>query len=190
MSAGRRYHGPRMWARDRGDAVRWALRTLAQAFRGDGRRPDWRDASRQCPPGWRPVRRGEPRWFAGAPPRGPFPRTREPGYWRPRFFGDERRSNCQPPPVQRPRDSRFRPAPRRGPPVAAIKVPRWHWQEWWNERRPRGSEPRGPLRGGPERSAGDPQRKPHGSLCGGPARSSDDTRLSKTTQRQDKREAK
>ena len=53
------------------------------------------------PPGWRPVRRGEPRWFAGASPRGPFPRTREPGHWRPRFFGDERRSNWQRPRVWR-----------------------------------------------------------------------------------------
>ena len=32
MSAGPRHHGPKYWTRDRGDAVRWALRTLAQAF--------------------------------------------------------------------------------------------------------------------------------------------------------------
>ena len=94
-------------------------------------------------------------------------------------------------PVQRPYDWRIRPTPRRGPPVATIKAPRWHWQAlWWNERRPRGPEPRGPLRGGPERSAGDPQRTPHDSPCGGPARSSDDPRLSKTTQAKAKREAK
>ena len=61
--------------------------------------------------------------------------------------------------------------PRRGLPVAAIMVPRWYRPVVWDERRPRGSNPRGPLRGGPERSAGDP-------------------RLSKTTQHQDKREVK
>ena len=49
--------------------------------------------------------------------------------------------------------------PRRGPHVAAIRVPRWN-QEEWGKRRPRGSNPRGPLRGGPERSARDPQTPP------------------------------
>ena len=45
------------------------------------------------------------------------------------------------------------------------------------ERRPRGNGPRGPLRGGPERSACDSQRTPRISPCGGPARPSDDPRL-------------
>ena len=188
MSAGPRYHGPKMWARDRGDAVHWALRTLAQAFGDGGRRPDWRDASRQHPPRWRPTRK-EPRWFAGAPQRRPFQGSREPGYWRPQYSWEERQSNWQPPPAQRPGDWRFRPAPRRGPPVAAIKVPRWHWPVVWNERRPCGHEPRGPLRGGPERSACDPQRKHRDSLCGGPERSANDPRLSKTTQPKPMREA-
>ena len=49
MSAGPRHHSPKVWARDRGDAVRWAVMTLAQAFRGEGHRPDWREASRQGP---------------------------------------------------------------------------------------------------------------------------------------------
>ena len=49
MSAGRSYHGSKVWARDHGEAVRWAVRTLAQAFGGEGRRRDWRDASRQGP---------------------------------------------------------------------------------------------------------------------------------------------
>ena len=49
MSAGPRYHGPKIWTWDRGEAVRWAVRTLAQAFGGEGRRRDWRDASRQGP---------------------------------------------------------------------------------------------------------------------------------------------
>ena len=169
MSAGRRHHGPKMWARDRGDAVRWAVRTLAQAFGGEGRR-EWRDASRRHPPRWSRSGRGEPRWFAGASPRRPFQGSREPGYWRPRFFREERRSYWQPPPEQSPGDWRSYSMPRRGPPVALIKVPRWHGQEWWDERRPRGPEPRGPLRGGPERSAHDPQRAHRGSPCGGPKR--------------------
>ena len=101
MSAGPRYHGPKMWARDRGDAVHWALRTLAQAFGDGGRRPDWRDASRQHPPRWRPTRK-EPRWFAGAPQRRPFQGSREPGYWRPRDFREERQSNWQPDPMKDP----------------------------------------------------------------------------------------
>ena len=190
MSARPRHHGPRVWARDRGDPVRWALTTLARAFGDGGRRRDWGDTTRQHPPWWRQTRRGEPRWFAGTPPRRPFQRSREPGYWRSRFFREERRGYWQPPPESCPCNWGFRPTPRRGPPVAAIKVPRWRRPEWWNERRPRGSNPRGPLPGGPERSAGDPQRTPRGSPCGGPERSSDDPRLSKTTQPKAKREAK
>ena len=161
---GRGYHGPKILARDRGDAVRWAVRTLARAF-GDAGRPDWRGPGWLRRPGWRPARWSEPRWFAGAPPRRAFPGTREPGFWRPRFFREERRNNWQPPPVQSPGNWRFAPTPRRGPPVALIKIPRWHRQAWRKERRPCGSNPQGPLRGGPERS-------------------SDDPRLSKTTQRQ------
>ena len=190
MSSGPRHHGPKFWTQDRGDAVRWAARTITQVFGAGYRRPEMRDASRQWPPGWRRARRGEPRWFTRAPPRRPFWGSREPGYWRLRSFSQERGSNWQPPPVQRPGDRRFAPTPRRGPPVAAIKVPRWHRQELSNERWPRGSDPRGPLRGGPERSASDPQRTPRDGLCGGPERSSDDTRLSKTTQAKAKRETK
>ena len=193
MSAGLRYHGPRGWARDRGEAVHWAVRTLAQAFGAGYRRRDWCGPGWQNRPQWRPVqRRGEPRWFASAPPRRPFQSTREQGYRRPHYREEEQRgSDWQPhPDVRRPGHQSFPMPPWRGPPVALIKVPRWHRPEWWNERRPRGSEPRGPLRGGPERSAHDPQRTAHGSPCGGPARSSDDPRLSKTTQAKAKCETK
>ena len=58
--------------------------------------------------------------------------------------------------------------------MAAIHAPRW-CQEEWEKRRPRGSDPQGPLRGGPERSADDPRREPRGGLCGGPGRSANDT---------------
>ena len=168
MSTGRGYHGPKDWAQDRGDAVGWALRTLAQAFGAGFRRPDWRGPGWRSSHQWRPVRRSEPRWFANAPPRRAFPGTREPIHWRPRYFREEPRgSNWQrQPPMQRPSEWRRHPTPRRGPPVVAVKVPRWNWPELSNERRPRGNVPRGPLRGGPERSAGDPQRTPRGSRRG------------------------
>ena len=142
------------------------------------------------PPGRRPVRWSDARWYSNAPPRRPFQGSREPGYWRPRFFREERRSNRLSPPEQRPGEWRFAPTPRRGPPVAVVDVPRWHQPVVVEERRSRGPEPRGPLRGGPERSADDPPRKPRDSPCGGPGRSSDDPRLSKTTQAKAKREAK
>ena len=158
MSAGPRYHGPRVWARDREDAVRCAVRTHAQAFGAGYRRPDWRGPGWLSSQQWRQTRREEPRWFAGASPRRPFQGSREPGYWRPRYSREERQSNWQPPPAQRLCDSRFRPTPRRGQPVAVIEVPHWPWQEALCERRPRRSEPRGPLRGGPERSASDPRQ--------------------------------
>ena len=74
-----------------------------------------------------------------------------------------------------PWDGKSRGLPRRGPPVAAIRVPSWYWPEEGGKRDPRRFKPRGPLRGGPERSARDPQRNPRGGLCGGPARSSKDT---------------
>ena len=180
MSAGPRYYGPKILARDRGEAVRWAVRTLAQSFGGRGTpRVAGRKPAR--PAGWRPVRWSDARWYSNAPPRRPFQSSREPGCWQPRFSDHERRSFWQPPSVQRTGDWRFRPMPRRGPPVAAVKVPRRDMGEMERERQPRGPEPRGPLRGGPERSAGDPQRKPRDSLRGGPASSSNDTRLSKKT---------
>ena len=141
-------------------------------------------------PQWRLARRGEPRRFASALPRRPFQVSRKSGYWQRRSFREERRSYWQPPSVQRPCNRGFCTTPRRGPPVAAVKVSCWHRQELWKERRPRWSEPRGPLWGGPERSAGVPRRTPRCSLCGGPEMSSDDPRLSKTTQAKAKREAK
>ena len=55
--------------------------------------------------------------------------------------------------------------------MAAIHVPRRYMQEGWKKKQPRGFEPRGTLRGGPERPADDPGRNPRDGLCGGPARS-------------------
>ena len=61
--------------------------------------------------------------------------------------------------------------------MAVIRVPRWPRQEEMCWRQPRGVKPRGTLRGGPERSAEDPQSKPQGSLRRGPARSARDPQL-------------
>ena len=74
--------------------------------------------------------------------------------------------------------------------MAAIRAPRRYEPVLLEERRPRGNDPRGPLRGGPERSAHDPRRKPRGGLCGGPARSAKEpqTPSKKTTQQRTKRE--
>ena len=47
--------------------------------------------------------------------------------------------------------------PRRGPPAAAIQVPRGYCPKDLTRRKPRGVKPRGTLRGGPERPADDPQ---------------------------------
>ena len=59
--------------------------------------------------------------------------------------------------------------------MAFIKAPRRYRHGEWEMRRPRGRDPRGPLRGGPERSAEDQQRKPRSGLCGGPERSAKET---------------
>ena len=158
MSAVPRHQGPEIWAPDRGDAVRWAVRTLAQAFGGEGRR-EWRDTSRQGPPGWSRSRRGEPRWFLRAPPRRPFQGSREPGYKRRRHFKEEQQSNWHPAPVQHPGDWTILPMPRRGPPVAAIMVSAGTGQSCEKVRWTRGPEPRGPPWGGPARSAED--TRPH-----------------------------
>ena len=158
MSARPRYHGRRVWPRHSGDAVHWAVRTFAQALGVEDSRLDRRGPRRQHRPRRTRSRRGEQRWLASAPRRGPFLETREPGHWLPRFYLEERPgNNWRWLPLQRPRDWRIYPMPRRGPPVALIEVPRWFRPELWEERRPRGSNPRGPLRGGPERSDDDPQ---------------------------------
>ena len=71
----------------------------------------------------------------------------------------------------RPQNPRPRVQPRTGPPVAAMKVPPGFYHGKWETRQPHGSNPRGPLRGGPARSVNDPRRNPRGGQCGGPERS-------------------
>ena len=145
MSARPRHHGPNRWDRRSGDNVRWAVRTLAQALGVGVRRHDWRDASRKRRQRGRWIGRSEPRWFARARPRRPFPRVPEPPRGRP-FV-----NACAPwgvngqryPGRHGPLDWRDGVLPRRGHAVAVIKAPRCPGQKVLRERQPRGLIPRG-----------------------------------------------
>ena len=157
MSARPGHHSPDRRAKERGEDIRAAARTIVQLLGTetchDGRRGG---TGRPQQMGRRP-RSGQGR-FHGPPPRNPG-RTSE---WRPRppfAYGSRRwRTNWQPYPSRPgPHNSRSRALPRRGPPVAAIRAPRRYEPVLLEERRPRGNDPRGPLRGDPERSAKDPQ---------------------------------
>ena len=141
-----RHHAQKGWAGERGIEIRVLAGALARLLDDENMRGEG----------------------FGAMPRTPHPR---PG--RPYFYGSPRRegNRPRPGPRARPRDTRPNALPRRGPPVAAIRVPRRYRRDEREARRPRGVTPRGPLRGGPERSANDPQRNPRGGQCGGPARS-------------------
>ena len=107
-----------------------------------------------------------------APPRR-FQGRPEPRTSRPYSYGDPRRSGSwqQGAPRPYPQDRKPQVRPRRGPPVAAIRVPRWYQHDEWETRQPQAFKPRGTQRGGPERPADDPRRNPRGGLCGGPGRS-------------------
>ena len=100
-------------------------------------------------------------------------RTPDPRQWVPYYYGNQRGGRTWPsrPPRARPEEWRPRFKPRRGSPVAAIKVPRRYQRDQRETRQPRGSNPGGTRRGGPERTANDPRRTPQGGLCGGPERS-------------------
>ena len=176
MSTPQRHHGPPEWAY-RSGKVRAAARTILQILDEENRRSEWCEANRQRRQqrGWAPKR--EPRRFFRPPPRR-FQETPWPRRWWPPFGGDQRWGVKpeQYPQSTTPGDRRSRVLPRRGPPVAVMRAPRWPHQELcW--RQPRGVKPRGTLRGGPERSAEDPQRKPRGRLWRGPARSANDPQL-------------
>ena len=167
-----RYHSPSRWEQERGEDIRAAARTLAMLVgtedgHGEWPAPTWQRPHRR---GWSP--RGPPGWSGGPRPRRSFRRTPEQQRWRP--FSRDRREGTNSQwnlPRTRPWDWKSRVLPRRGPPVAAIRVPRWYRQEAFCTRQPQGATPRDPLRGGPERSSDDPQRNPRGGPWGGPARS-------------------
>ena len=171
-----RHHNPGWWfPRDR-RGVQVVAKALARLLAAESRHGEWRETGWQRNRPRTPSRWREPRRFDGQPPRSHPRRMPAPGPWLPYRDGTPRpRVEWQrQPPGQGPQHWRGSMRPRRDAPVAAIRVPRWNQAEW-GTRRPRGFEPRGPLLGGPERPADDPQRKPRGGLCGGPGRSANDT---------------
>ena len=169
MSTRPRYHNPGEWAWDGRSETPAVLAALTRLLRVENSTCGCCHRRWHSPPGWRPG----PRRFSGPPPGRTFYGTPQPRQWRSHFRGDKRLGdNFQRFPSRPcPWDWKSRALPRRGPPVAAIRVPCWYWLEEGKKRQPRGYEPRGTLRGGPERSAHEPRRKPQGGLCGGPARS-------------------
>ena len=153
-----RYHAPKRRAGERGIEIRVLAGALARLLDEESIRGEG----------------------FGAKPRTPHPRP-----WWP-FYGSPRRewNGQRPGPRDGPWDWSPRTLPRRGPPMAAIRAPRRYQHGGLETRRPRGSIPRGPLRGGPERPANDPQRKPRGGLCGGPGRSAKDPQTPPKTSRE------
>ena len=143
-----RHHGPSKRANRRGQ-VSAAVRTILHVLDEENRRWEWREAcwQRRQQRGWVP-RRGQ---MSGYPPPRPFQGTPRPRRWLPDCGRDQRWGGTPNhfPQRQPPWDWRSRVLPRRGPPVAAIRVPRWPRQELCG-RQPRGFEPRGTLRGGPK----------------------------------------
>ena len=184
MSTRPRYHKKWYWGPDRED-IRWAATTLATALGADGPSGGWRHQL------WQPRPRGWT-WRDGPPGS----RSQPPRRWLSRKHDPRQRPHPSKGPTEPewrwrsqpqtpPHDWRCRVLPRRGPPVATIKVPRRYQQESVKERRSSGTIPGGPPRGGPERSAGDPRRNPRGGLCGGPERSAKEPQtLHKKTTRQ------
>mgnify|MGYP004530260289 CR=1 FL=1 len=145
MSARPRYHRPNRWVWDGGEDVRWAVRTLAQAFNAGARRHDWHDASRKRRQQGRWIWRNDPRWSANAQPRRLFSRVPEQPRGRPFAHRYPGRHGHH--------DWRDGVLPRRGRPVAVLKAPHSPGQKVLRERQPRGLIPRGTPQGGPERSA-------------------------------------
>ena len=166
-----RYHGLDRRADERGNEICAAARTLLWLLGSEARHNQWRDGR------WyhqqnRRQRRNEPRMFISQPLRQTFPGPSRPRQTRLHPPGIPRREREWPrgPQGAHPRAMRSLVLPRRGPPVATIRAPDWPRPKLI-ERQPRGSNPRGPLRGGPERSADDLRRNPRDGLCGGPGRS-------------------
>ena len=147
---------------ERGNEIRAIAGAIARLLDAGDMRSEWRTTP--------------PRTLRGTP----YPRK-----WRPRLYGNQTREGAWPRriPRARPEDPRSRMLPRRGPPVAGIRVPRRYQHDQWEKRQPRGKQPRGTPREGPERSADDPRRKPLGRLCGGPGRSAKEPQTPPKTSR-------
>ena len=144
----RRHHNPGWWPRDDRNGVHVVARALARLLYAESRRSEWREPAWQRRQQRRPTWTHEQRRFDAWSPRGPPRRTPAPGRWLPHPQGDPRpRRDWQLQfPEQRPRRWRGSTRPRRGPPVAAIRVPRWRQREEREERRPSENVSRGPLR--------------------------------------------
>ena len=178
----RRPHGSDEWAHERGEGICIIARAFRRLLDEENCHGEWRDRRWQRSRPWRPAWRTQPRRFNGPPPRGPFRRMPDPGRWRPFQPGNwawrrEWWSGYQ---RARPWSARASPLPRRGPPVAAIKVPLRYQLEGWKSRQSRGSDPRGTQRGGPEMSAKEPQtpfQKPSQQDSGGERRRKTPKRL-------------
>ena len=153
-----RYHKQGWWSREDLCGLEMAARALARLIDSERRRGKWQDTRRQRPRPWRSGWPLEPRRF-NSPPQDQPRRGLAPGRWLPgRNRGLSWRMDLQRhPPREVPPGGLSRALPRRGPPVAATRVPRWPGQGETCERQPRGVKPRGTLRGGPARSAKDPQ---------------------------------
>ena len=145
-----------------GNELRQTVTALARVIGAENSRRERPDRSRQRPMQRRWAWRNESSRFV-SPQSRRFQRNPQPRQRRPHFYGNMRRGrNWEQPRGHGPWDWRSRVFPRRGSPVAVIEAPCWCLQEDWMKRRPRGVTPRVPLRGGPERSAGDPRRTPQG----------------------------
>ena len=143
MSAPPRYHAGKRWEQKSAEDIRAVARTLARLLRDENRYSEWRDAGwqRHCPRGRFP--RSAPRRYNRSP-RWP-PRTPEGLKWWPRLYGDERRGRQWQMEALRanPWDSWSRTQPRRGPPVAVMKVPRRYQHDEWEKRQSGVSELQG-----------------------------------------------
>ena len=166
MSTHQRYHSRKSWA--------WDWRNSRQAAGGPGRfrdpkyrRCDRRDSrwQRPLPREW--VWRDPQRHFHGSPASPAF--QRPPRQWPPHRWRDPRWERIFQwfPPGTHHWDWMSRVMPRRGPPVAELKVPHRYSPEDGKKRQPRGTQPRSTLCGGPARSADEPQtslpKKTHGT---------------------------
>ena len=120
-----RYHNTEWWTREDRSGVYMAARALTRLLEAERCRNERQDRSWHPPRPWRPGWSSEPRRFDGPPPRGPFRRGLPQGRWLPSHNRDPRRGSGwqRQPPRQIPPDWRFRVMPRRGPHVAAIRVP-------------------------------------------------------------------
>ena len=180
-----RYHSPGIWTRERGEDIRAAARTLVRLLGAEPHQDEWRDGGWKHSQPW--SQRNGPGPFSSTSPAGRFGNPPDRQRWRPEFRRNPTREETWQQtsgPVPR-RVWRSHAMPRRGPPVAVMKVPRWYPRDVGNERGPRGFKPRGSLRGGPERPASDPQKKPRGGPWRGPERSAKEPRTQrKPTQRE------